>query len=158
MAAEIIAAVSACSSAYRFIKKAAADGKDLADMGRAIGKFFDAREEISILEQQATTSSKIGKLFGGKSVESMALQATLEKDKAQRLERELKDIFLWSGRGDLWEDTIRQRARIRNMKIAEAKAKAKARADMIDLMVIGGTLLLIVVIVLSVTGLIFGAE
>ena len=46
MAAEIIAAVQMCSSAYRFMKTAVNEGKDLGDMSRAIGKFFDAREEM----------------------------------------------------------------------------------------------------------------
>ena len=107
MAAEVIAAVQVCASAYRFLKTAVQEGNDLNDMGRAIGKFFDAREEIAVLEQKAKNSSKIEKLFGGKSIEAQALEITLQKDKAIRLEKDLKDLFLYSGRGDLWEDTIR---------------------------------------------------
>ena len=117
MAAEVIAAVQVCASAYRFLKTAVQEGNDLNDMGRAIGKFFDAREEIAVLEQKATNSSKIERLFGGKSIEAQALEITLQKDKAIRLEKDLKDLFLYSGRGDLWEDTIRERARLRNLKI-----------------------------------------
>ena len=120
MAAEIIAAVNVCASAYRFMKTAVNEGKDLNDMGRAIGKFFDAREEVSVLEQQETNSSAIRKLVGGKSIESTALQITLEKNRAIQLERDLKDLFLWSGRGDLWEDTIRERARLREIRLPSA--------------------------------------
>ena len=40
MAAEVIAAVQVCASAYRFLKTAVQEGNDLNDMGRAIGKFL----------------------------------------------------------------------------------------------------------------------
>ena len=151
MAAEIIAAVNVCASAYRFMKTAVQEGKDLNDMGRAIGKFFDAREEISVLEQQATNSGAIQKLFGGKSIEAQALEITLQKDKAIRLEKDLKDLFLYSGRGDLWEDTIRERARLRNLRIAEAKQKAQSRAAMIDIAAIIGTFAVIFIVVMAIT-------
>jgi hypothetical protein len=151
MAAEIIAAVNVCASAYRFMKTAVQEGKDLNDMGRAIGKFFDAREEISVLEQQATNSGAIQKLFGGKSIEAQALEITLQKDKAIRLEKDLKDLFLYSGRSDLWEDTIRERARLRNLRIAEAKQKAQSRAAMIDIAAIIGTFAVIFIVVMAIT-------
>ncbi len=151
MAAEIIAAVNVCASAYRFMKTAVQEGKDLNDMGRAIGKFFDAREEISVLEQQATNSGAIQKLFGGKSIEAQALEITLQKDKAIRLEKDLKDLFLYSGRGDLWEDTIRERARLRNLRIAEAKQKAQSKAAMIDIAAIIGTFAVIFIVVMAIT-------
>ncbi len=154
MAAEIIAAVNVCASAYRFMKTAVNEGKDLNDMGRAIGKFFDAREEISVLEQQATNSGAIQKLFGGKSIESTALEITLQKDKAIRLEKDLKDLFLYSGRSDLWEDTIRERARLRNLRIAEAKQKAQSRAAMIDIAAIIGTFAVIFVIGMIITSVV----
>ena len=151
MAAEVIAAVQVCASAYRFLKTAVQEGNDLNDMGRAIGKFFDAREEIAVLEQKATNSSKIERLFGGKSIEAQALEITLQKDKAIRLEKDLKDLFLYSGRGDLWEDTIRERARLRNLKIAEAKSKAQSKAAIIDITIIGGILVALMVIILGIT-------
>ena len=151
MAAEIIAAVNVCASAYRFMKTAVNEGKDLNDMGRAIGKFFDAREEISVLEQKATNPSKIEKLFGGKSVEAQALEITLQKNRALQLERDLKDLFLWSGNGHLWQDTLRERARLRNLRIAEAKQKAESRAAMIDIAAIVGTFAVIFIVVMAIT-------
>ena len=151
MAAEIIAAVNVCASAYRFMKTAVNEGKDLNDMGRAIGKFFDAREEISVLEQKGTNPSKIEKLFGGKSIEAQAPEITLQKNRAIQLERDLKDLFLWSGNGHLWQDTLRERARLRNLRIAEAKQKAESRAAMIDIAAIIGTFAVIFIVVMAIT-------
>ena len=151
MAAEIVAAVQICASAYRFMKTAVNEGRELGDMTRAMSKFWDAREEVSILEQKATNPSKIEKLFGGKSVESQALEITLQKKKAEQLEKELKDLFYWTGNANLWHDMIRERAKIRNLRIAAARQKAQNRATMIDLAVIFGILSFSVVVILAVT-------
>ncbi len=139
MAAEIVAAVQICASAYRFMKTAVNEGRELGDMTRALSKFWDAREEVSVLEQKATNPSKIEKLFGGKSVESQALEITLQKKKAQQLEKELKDLFYWTGNANLWHDMLRERTKIRNMRIAQAREKAQSRAAMIDIVAIVGT-------------------
>jgi molecular chaperone GrpE (heat shock protein) len=120
-------------------------------MTRAMSKFWDAREEVSVLEQKATNPSKIEKLFGGKSVESQALEITLQKKKAEQLEKELKDLFYWTGNANLWHDMIRERAKIRNLRIAAARQKAQNRAAMIDIAVIGGILGLLMVTVLAIT-------
>ena len=151
MAAEIIAAVQICSSAYRFMKTAVNEGRELGDMTRALSKFWDAREEVSVLEQKATNPSKIQKLFGGASVESQALEITLQKQKAEQLEKELKDLFYWTGNANLWHDVIKERGRIRNMRIVEAKQKAQSRAAMIDIAAIIGTFAVIFIVVMAIT-------
>ena len=154
MAAEIIAAVNVCASAYRFMKTAVNEGRELGDMTRALSKFWDAREEVSVLEQKATNPSKIQKLFGGASVESQALEITLQKQKAEQLEKELKDLFYWTGNSNLWHDMIKERSRIRNMRIAEAKQKAQSKAAMIDIAAIIGTFAVIFVIGMVITSVV----
>ena len=140
-----------CASAYRFMKTAVNEGRELSDMTRALGKFWDAREEVSVLEQKATNPSKIEKLFGGKSVESQALEITLQKQKAEQLEKELKDLFYWTGNANLWHDMLRERTKIRNMRIAQAREKAQSRAAMIDIVVIVGTFTVLFVIGMAIT-------
>jgi len=151
VAAEIIAAVQMCASAYRFMKTAVNEGRELSDMTRALSKFWDAREEVSVLEQKATNPSKIEKLFGGKSVESQALEITLQKQKAEQLEKELKDLFYWTGNANLWHDMLRERTKIRNMRIAQAREKAQSRAAMIDIVVIVGTFTVLFVVGMAIT-------
>jgi hypothetical protein len=133
------------------MKTAVNEGRELGDMTRAISKFWDAREEISVIEQRATNPSKIEKLFGGKSIEAQALEITLHKQKAVQLEKDLKDLFYWTGNANLWHDMLRERTKLRNMRIAEAKQKAEARAAMIDISIIGGLMLGIFTIVMAIT-------
>lgn len=154
MAAEIIAAVSAANQAFNFIKKAVHKGKELQDLTNAIGAFWDAREEVSVLEQKATNPSKMQKIFGGKSVEAQALEVTLQKQRAENLERELKDLFLWTGNGNLWTDMIRERTRIRNARIAAAKQAAQSKAAMIDLAIITAIIIFGFTVVMGVTAVV----
>src|SRR6056300_1923089 len=151
MPAEIVAAVAAANQAFNFIKKAVHKGKEVQDLTRAISKFWDAREEVSVLEQKAKTTSKIGKLLGSSSIESQALEATLQKQKAEQLEKELKDLFYWTGNANLWHDMLRERTKIRNMRIADAKAKAETRAAMIDVAAIIGTVATVFVVAMAIT-------
>jgi molecular chaperone GrpE (heat shock protein) len=133
------------------MKTAVNEGRELSDMTRALSKFWDAREEVSVLEQKATNPSKIEKLFGGKSVESQALEITLQKQKAEQLEKELKDLFYWTGNANLWHDMLRERTKIRNMRIAQAREKAQSRAAMIDVVAIVGTFTVLFVIGMAIT-------
>ena len=143
-----------CASAYRFMKTAVNEGRELSDMTRALSKFWDAREEVSVLEQKATNPSKIEKLFGGKSVESQALEITLQKQKAEQLEKELKDLFYWTGNANLWHDMLRERTKIRNMRIAQAREKAQSRAAMIDVVAIVGTFTVLFVVGMAITSVV----
>ena len=111
-------------------------------------------KQLVCLEQKATNPSKIEKLFGGKSVESQALEITLQKKKAQQLEKELKDLFYWTGNANLWHDMLKERSKIRNLRIAEAKAKAESRAAMIDIVSIIGTCSIIFVVVMAIAGMV----
>src|SRR6056300_1584992 len=133
------------------MKTAVNEGKELGDMTRALSKFWDARETVSVLEQKATNPSKIEKLFGGKSVESQALEITLQKRKAEQLEKELKDLFYWTGNANLWHDMLRERIRIRNLRIAEARKAAQNRAAMIDILVVFGCFIGLVFVFYSVS-------
>ena len=65
-----------------------------------------------------------------------AVQITLQKQKAIQLEKDLKELFYWTGNGNLWQDMIRERTRLRNMRIYEAKSKAEARANTIDAVIV----------------------
>jgi hypothetical protein len=52
---------------------------------------------VSVLEQKATNPSKIEKLFGGKSVESQALEITLQKKKGSTVRERTKRPVLLDG-------------------------------------------------------------
>ena len=49
---------------------------------------------------------------------------------------------------------LKERSKIRNLRIAEAKAKAESRAAMIDIVSIIGTCSIIFVVVMAIAGIV----
>tara|TARA_S200000501_G_scaffold313411_1_gene304851 strand:+ start:1531 stop:2004 length:474 start_codon:yes stop_codon:yes gene_type:complete len=134
--AEALAVVSAANSAYKVIKTAVANGRDMADFAGHIGKFWDAKEELSALEQNSAHPNILAKTFGAKSVENQALQITLHKNKLATLEQELRETFIYTGNGNLWDDMMKERRNIRNRRFQMAKRKAENRKLYADVFIV----------------------
>ena len=125
--------LATANAAYKTLKGAISNGREIADYAGVLGKFWEAKEELSELEQLNNSTSLIEKTFGAKSVEAQALQITLHKNKIATLEKDLHELFVWSGNGGLWKDMMKERRNIRNMRAREAKEKANRRKFMYDL-------------------------
>lgn len=134
--AEALAVVSAANSAYKVIKTAVANGRDMADFAGHLGKFWDAKEELSALEQNSAHPNILAKTLGAKSVENQALQITLHKNKINQLETELRETFIYTGNGNLWEDMMKERRNIRNRRFQEAKRRAENRKFYADVFIV----------------------
>ena len=86
----MIAEIAAASAAYATIKTAIQQGKELYDVAKEIGTFLDSKES---LQKKAHAN-------GHKS----DLQAFLELEKINDMQRQLKEAMVYSGRGGLWPD------------------------------------------------------
>ena len=91
---EAIAVVAAANSAYNTLKSAISNGREIADLAPVLGRFWDAKENLSAMEQKTKHPNLIEKTFGAKSVEAQALHITLHKNKIATLETELKELFI----------------------------------------------------------------
>ena len=140
--AEALAVVAAANSAYKTIKTAVGNGRDLADVAGVLGKFWDAKEELSALEQGTKHPNILSKTFGATSVENQALQITLHKNKLQTLETELRETFIYTGNGHLWEDMMKERRNIRQARHQAAVRKAENRKFYSDLAIVTGATLI----------------
>ena len=69
--------LATANAAYKTLKGAISNGREIADYAGVLGKFWEAKEELSELEQLNNSTSLIEKTFGAKSVEAQALQITL---------------------------------------------------------------------------------
>lgn len=135
--AEALAVMAAANSAYKVIKTAVGNGRDLADFAGHLGQFWDAKEELSALEQNTAHPNLLSKTLGAKSVENQALQITLHKNKISQLETELRETFIYTGNGNLWEDMMKERRNIRNRRFQLAKQKAENRKLYADIAIVG---------------------
>ena len=125
--------LATANAAYKTLKTALSHGREVSDYASVLVKFWDAKEELSEIEQKNKHPNMIEKTFGAKSVESQALQIILHKKKIMTLEKDLHDLFVWSGNGDLWSDMMKERRNIRQRRYRESVEKAKRKQFYIDL-------------------------
>lgn len=145
---EIAAAVSMATSAFGAIKKAMETGQEVEDMIGYFGKFFDAKDQLSEANMKATTSSFIGKLFNGSSVEAQALEVTAARHKIMAIEKELREYLIYTGQIGFYEDMMKERRAIRLARAKAAKEAAERKAMMIDIAaVVIGTIVTLAIVI-----------
>lgn len=145
---EVAAAVSMATSAFGAIKKAMETGQEVEDMIGYFGKFFDAKDQLSEANMKATTSSFVGKLFNGSSVEAQALEVTAARHKIMAIEKELREYLIYTGQIGFYEDMMKERRAIRLARAKAAKEAAERKAIMIDIAaVVIGTIVTLAIVI-----------
>ena len=129
---EVAAAISMAVSAYNGIKKAVEMGREVEDIAGYFGKFFDAKEAISEASQYSENAPLLKRVFAGRSVEAQALEITVAKHKAAKIEKELREFLIYSGQGQFYEDMLKERRHIREERIQKARDNAKSRKFWMD--------------------------
>ena len=129
---EVIAAVTAAGKAFNYINAAVNKGHEINDLAHKFGAFFDAKDKILEAEAGVENASAISKLFAKDSVESAALQITMAKQKTQQMERQLREIIIYTVGQDVYVEMLRTRAAIRKQRLDAARARAARKRLIID--------------------------
>ena len=106
-----ITALAGIQAAVSFIKKVQHTVDDVASLGPALGKYFDAKTVATKAVIEAKTS-------GNKSAMGAAIQIEMALDQAKQFEKELQLLFMQAGKIDVWQK-IKQRAH--QMEVEAAK-------------------------------------
>ena len=129
---EVIAAVTAAGKAFNYINAAVNKGHEINDLAHKFGAFFDAKDKILEAEASVENASAISKLFAKDSVENAALQITMAKQKTQQMERQLREIIIYTVGQDVYVEMLRTRATIRKQRLDAARARAARKRLIID--------------------------
>jgi hypothetical protein len=131
-------AFTAAQQSVGYIKKAIALGKDVNSLYGQFARFFENSDAIHSANITAQTSNSI--LTDGQ-IRSMSIQIAMQSKALRDAEKDLKEMLIYSGNGDVWDQMMAERVRLykERAKIqADLKnAKIKAQADMIDRVLIG---------------------
>lgn len=106
-----ITALASIQAAVSFIKKVQSTVDDVASLGPALGKYFDAKSNATKAVIEAKTS-------GNKSAMGTAIQIEMALDQAQQFEKQLQLLFMQAGKIDVW-NKIKLRAQ--QMEVEAAK-------------------------------------
>jgi hypothetical protein len=139
-------AFTAAQQSVGYIKKAIALGKDVNSLYGQFAKFFENSDTIHGANVAAQNSKNI--LTDGQ-IRSMSIQIAMQSKALRDAEKQLKELLIYSGNGDVWEQMMAERVRMykERAKIQAdlANARIQAKADLIDRVLIGTSFMAIAV-------------
>ena len=91
-----ITAVAAATSAFNVIKKGIAFGNDLESMTKSLSKWYGAVADFNYAEQEVNSACGVSKLLFKGSIEKMALDITINKQKIKEQENELRTLIQYT--------------------------------------------------------------
>ena len=124
---EISLAIAAATKAIGVISKGLKAGKEAQDMVSQFSTFFDAKDKIDTAKTESENPTIGSKVFAKQSVESYALEVALAEHKTKDMEKQLRELFVYSGQADIYKSMMRtrQKERQRRLKVARAAAEHK---------------------------------
>ena len=126
-------AFTAAQQSVNYIKKAIALGKDVNSLYGQFARFFENSDTIH--EASIKVQSQKNILTDGQ-IRALSIQIAMQSKALRDAEKELKEMLIYSGNKDVWDEMMRERVRMyrERAKIqADLKnAKIKAQADLID--------------------------
>ena len=134
---EVTVAIAAASRAVTIIKKGLALGKDTQELSSQFAQFFDAKDKIDKAKADSDHASIGKKVFASQSVEAYALEVALAEHKAKELEKQLRELFVYSGQADVYKSMMRARQKERQRRLVVARKIAERRKFLLDLTLIG---------------------
>jgi hypothetical protein len=139
-------AFTAAQQSVGYIKKAIALGKDVNSLYGQFAKFFENSDTIHAANITAQTSKNI--LTDGQ-IRALSVQIAMQSKALRDAEKELKEMLIWSGNKDVWDEMMAERVRMYKERAklqADMKnARIQAQADMIDRLLIGVSFMAIAV-------------
>lgn len=134
-----IAALDGLQKAIGMVKKASKVANDLGGLAPMLGKMFDAKSQATKAMLQAKSNKK-GSNMGA------ALQIEMALEQARAFEEELKQLFMISGKIDVWNKIKARQAEmdrddakeIAALKAQEKKQKQQEQEQLEMVMLIGG--------------------
>ena len=113
---EVVAAVSAASSAFNAIKAGFSAGRDIEGMAKDLSRWMGAVSDINKADEYNKKPPLFKKLFSAGSVEEEAMQIFMEKKKAEDMRNELKNIITFTRGPSAWEELLRTEGDIRKKR------------------------------------------
>jgi hypothetical protein len=131
-------AFTAAQQSVGYIKKAIALGKDVNSLYGQFAKFFENSDKIHGANMAAQNNKSI--LTDGQ-IRAMSIQIAMQSKALRDAEKQLKELLIYSGNGDVWDEMMAERVRMYKERAkleADMKnARIRAQSDMIDRVLIG---------------------
>ena len=126
-------AFTAAQQSVGYIKKAIALGKDVNNLYGQFAKFFENSDTIHTANVRVQNSKN--PLTDGQ-IRALSIQIAMQSKALRDAEKQLKELLIYSGNKDVWDEMMAERVRLYKerdkIEKERVRAKAQATADLID--------------------------
>ena len=158
---EVVAAVSAASTAFNAIKKGFAVGRDIESMAGDLSRWMGAVSDIKKADEYNKKPPLFKKLFASGSVEEEAMQIFMAKKKAEDMRNQLKQIITLTRGMSAWEELLRTEGEIRKKRQKLIYDQKERQRKLIEgiliaflILLIGGAVVGLILLYMDTRGLI----
>ena len=131
-----ISAVEAATSAFNVIKKGIAFGQDLESMTKSLSKWYGAVSDFNYAEQEVNNAGGVSKLLMKGSIEKMALDITVNKQKIREQENELRTLIQYTYGHNVYNEMIELRRKLRKQREDEIYRRREFKKQLIEFFLI----------------------
>ena len=145
---EVMAAVSAATSAFGAIRKGFEVGRDIESMAGDLSRWMGAVSDIKKAEEYNNKPPLFKKLFASGSIEQEALEIFMAKKKADDMREQLRQIITYTRGPSAWQELIKTEADIRKKRQAMIYAQKERQRFWIEVgvsIILGGLIVVGVV-------------
>ena len=133
---EVVAAVSAATSAFSAIKKGFEVGRDIESMAGDLSRWMGAVSDVQKADQYNKKPPLFKKIFNAGSVEEEAMQIFMAKKKAEDMRNQLKQIITFTRGPSAWEELLRTEGDIRKKRQKMIYDQQERRRKLIEIIAI----------------------
>tara|TARA_B100000941_G_scaffold286493_1_gene260136 strand:- start:893 stop:1375 length:483 start_codon:yes stop_codon:yes gene_type:complete len=149
---EVVAAVSAATSAFGAIKRGFEVGRDIESMAGDLSRWMGAVSDIQKADQYNKKPPLFKKIFNSGSVEEEAMQIFMAKKKAEDMRNQLKQIITFTRGPSAWEELLRTEGDIRKKRQKMIYDQQERRRKLFEIIAI---ILLVGIIGTFIVGLVY---
>ena len=126
----MLAELAACSAAYSTIKKAISQGRELVDVGKSIGAFVSAEEDLKakVEKKKKSVFTKVLGKAGDDFEEFLAL------DKLKEQKRELESHMRLYARPGMYDDWVAYQGQMRKQRKEALRIKQKEAEELREML------------------------
>jgi hypothetical protein len=139
-----ITAIAAATTAFNTVKKLVETGREIEDVAGQLGKWFSAVSDINQAERDTKNPPLFKKLLHTGSVEEEALNLTIARKKIIEQETKLREMIMFRYGIQTYKDMMTLRKQIREQRERDVYRQQKRRKQIIDAVIIFGSILLLI--------------
>ena len=127
-------------------------GQDIEGMSKQLSKWYGAISDFNYADKEVNSAGGVSKLLMKGSIEQMALDITMNKQKILEQEKELRVLIQYTYGMKVYNEMIELRRKLRKQREDEVYRKRELKRQVIEFFAV---LLLIVVLAAFVIGMIY---